>query len=366
MLVVIIAGVIAAGGVGYSIYSGIIYLGPNVPGFEITGGNATDAGIAVHFGVNLSSAPASTLSYEWFGNGQIGYSENFSTSFKTPGIYDVSLTISMSDDHTKRTQQIEETVHSDPMVTIAENKNVIDAGQNISLSSTITGGIGPFSYAWSFNTSLNISDPNVAFYFILPPPPPFAGGIQLAIMDSVGYTTFSNSLYPTINGIPYVYASSNTTFTDIGTPVTLTATAYSGTPPYAYSWTWEGNVISTSQSFSYAFSQSGNQTVDVKITDSVGIAATDSVSIDVSSDPMVSVSTYWQNALSGTNIGFSACVNNGAYPFTYQWYVDGNSVGGNHSIMDYTFSTAGSYTIKVVVMERAGQSCSSTMTERIK
>ncbi len=335
-----------------------------IPGFEITGTNITDAGMTVNFGVNLSSAPPSPLSYEWFAMGKVSYSETFSTTFDRIGNYTVTLTVSMSNSHTKVTKQVDERVNSDPSAYITENRSVIDVGQSISFFSSVRGGTAPYSYAWSFGSS----KANPVFQFnsqIAPPPPGYSGEVQLAVQDTAKFVVFSNSLYPEINYKPFVQTIVNSSWTDIGAPVSFSADPSGGTSPYSYSWTWDGQRISTSENFSYSFSKAGEQSVYLNLTDHVGLNASSLVNVEVESDPTVSLSTSQQNAPAGTTIYFTANVSGGVSPYSYEWFINGSLVSTSWSTLYYVFNGAANYAISVVYMDQAGQTATSEMTETI-
>ena len=111
LAIVAVVVITASGSVGYAVVSGAIYLGPKVPGFNITGIGTTDVGVSVQFGVSFDSAPASTPNYLWFANGQSGTGEYFTMSFVSPGVHNISLQVSMSNNHTKRIEYAIETVN---------------------------------------------------------------------------------------------------------------------------------------------------------------------------------------------------------------------------------------------------------------
>ena len=273
--VLIVVGIAVMGSVGYSIAAGIIYLGPSIPGFEITGGNATDAGMTVDFGVNLSSAPPSPLSYEWFANGKVGYNNTFSSTFNSIGNYTVSLTLSMSSGHTKITKQFKERVNSDPLVRITENRSTIDVGQSISLTSMVNGGTAPYSYSWDFGSHKPDLVLKVNYNYWIPPPG--FSGIQLEITDAAGYSVLSNSLYPGINSDPSINAYANTSKTTVGSPILFSACVSGGTSPYSYAWVLNGQTVSTLQDFVYSFSNAGTYVVEVIATDHVGESTSASI-----------------------------------------------------------------------------------------
>lgn len=356
--IVVIASIIlvAGGSAGYAVATGAIYLGPSVPDFNVTGNGTTDIGVPVFLTVKLDSSPSSTPYYLWYANGKTGTAQHFNVTFGKSGIYNISLKISMSNNHTERTKIFKEIVNSDPVVAISENKNVIDAGQNISFSSIVKGGTAPYSYCWTFPGSSS-PDPTMQLYSDF-------GGVSVVVVDAVGYAVTSNVLNPTVNSDPLVIAESNTSETDVGSPVSFSASSSYGTTPYSYSWTWDGKVISTSASFAYTFNQAGQQYVYCNLTDKVGMTSSDYVIITVEEDPTVSISTTQQNAPAGSFIGFEANINNGVYPFSFVWYVDEVNEGGSQFLY-YTFNNAGSYNIEVVATDNAGKSSTAYFTENI-
>ena len=360
-ILAILAGVVivASGTVGFAVASGVIYLGPSIPKVTITGNGTTDVGISKTFGISVNGTPAYPLYFYWSSGHKVGTGTKFSTSFASPGTYNVSLLVSMDNNHTKTIVTAREIVNPDPTVTINENRNLIDAGQSISFSSSVSGGTGPYSYSWTYSGSSS-ADPTMQLYSDI-------GGVYVTVTDAAGYTVNSNVLNPTINSDPFVTAASNTTYTDVGSPVSFSASPYYGTTPYSYSWTWNGNVISKSQSFSYSFDQSGQQYVYVTITDQVGMTSSDSILIEVEKSPTVSISASEQDVPAGTQVGFLANVNNGLGPFSYQWYINGSLVnsGDYGSALYYTFNGAANYVILVTVTDQVGEIATAQITETV-
>lgn len=356
----IIIAVLAVGVVGssvaYSIGSGIIYLGPSIPSFNVTGNGTTDVGIPIHLSISLDKAPASKLSYLWYANGKASYSSDFTTEYSSPGNYTISLKVSMSSNHTSVSREIKEIVNPQPTITISENKNTIDAGQEISFTSKVTGGTGPYQYSWPFPFSSTSANPTLKLYSDI-------GGITATVVDSVGGSGESNTLYPNISTDPFVIANSNTTYTDVNAPVTFSASPSYGVSPYSYQWSWDGSVISTSKSFSYSFSQSGSQTVNLQMKDSLGFAATSYTTVYVNNDPTVTLSGT-SNIQTGYEAMIVANTNHGSGTFNYQWYLNGVSVtsDASYNALFYTFNSSGSYSVNVIATDQAGVSASDTVT----
>lgn len=357
IVIAVLAVSVAGASVGYSIDSGIIYLGPSIPNFNVTGNGSTDVGVPVHLSISLDKAPASKLYYIWYANGRAGYNSGYTTEFNSPGIYNISLKVSMSNNHTSVSRSIREIVNPQPTITISENKNTIDAGQSISFSSRVSGGTGHYTYSWSFFPGSSEANPTVQLYSDL-------FGITATVTDSVGGSGQSNALYPTINSDPFVMANSNVSYTDVGSPVTFSATPSFGTSPYTYKWTWDGAVISTSQSFSYSFSQSGTQTVDVAMTDSSGYTTTGYTVVAVSNDPTLSLTISPTSPQTGYQVMIVGNTNYGTGYFTYQWYLNGVSVNSyaDFNALYYTFSNSGYNTVEAIATDQVGMSVTAQIS----
>lgn len=353
VLVVAVAGTAA---VGYSIESGTIYLGPKIPDFKVTGNGTTDVGIPVNLGIKLNSSPASKLYYVWYSNGVSGYDSQYTTSFNTPGVYNISLKVSMSNNHTHVTRIIREVVNPLPTISISENKNIIDYGQSISFTSRVSGGTGTYHYSWN-DFSSSSADPTESLYILLVP-------VTATVTDSVGGSATSNGLNPTINSDPLVTATSNVSYTDVGSKVTFSAEPSWGTSPYSYKWTWDGQVISTSQSFSYSFYQSGEQEVYCNMTDKMGVSSTDYVVVSVAKDPTMSLSISPSSPQTGYEVEILANENYGTDFPTYQWFLNGVSANSyaSYSALYYTFNTAGTYTVKAIATDSVGMSVTASIT----
>ncbi|KPV42571.1 hypothetical protein SE19_09195, partial [Acidiplasma aeolicum] len=115
----------------------------------------------------------------------------------------------------------------------------------------------PYNYTWSINgNNYYTKDVNVSFS---------ASGsytIELTVRDAADYSV-DTSMSETVNSDPVVSASSNVTSADVNYPIEFSSSPSGGTGPYSYSWALNGNVISTSQDFSYSFSTSGSYTLTV-------------------------------------------------------------------------------------------------------
>lgn len=79
------------------------------------------------------------------------------------------------------------------------------------------------------------------------------------------------------SGAPIVTISGPTSAT-VGEPVSFTATAFGGTPPYTFLWSFGA----TGQSVTYTFNVAGQQKIGVMVTDSCGRTASAIHTVEVS------------------------------------------------------------------------------------
>jgi hypothetical protein len=142
----------------------------------------------------------------------------------------------------------------------------------------------------------------------------------------------------------------------VGQSVQFTALVNGGSPPYTYQWYVNGNPVSGSTDI-YTFdpSSSGTYNVYVAVTDSTGTTKNSNTSsITVYSAISVSTSASASAITVGQSVQFTALVNGGSPPYTYQWYVNGNPVSGSTDIYTFNPSSSGTYNVYVAVTDSTG------------
>jgi gliding motility-associated-like protein len=219
---------------------------------------------------------------------------------------------------------------------ILNNAVVTDIGCNTgntgSITTTVTGGVSPYSYAWS-NGATTSSVSGLA-----------AGVYSLTVTDANG--CIKNYSY-TINAFPAVSFTTSATQATCGQPNgSVTVTVTSGTPPYTYQ--WSPNVSSGSSANNLA---AGNYTVTV--TDANGCSDTQTITVtEIATFTLTTQTT----PVGCTGTGATATVNviGGTGPFTYQW----SPSGGNNQTA--TNLNPGIYT--VTVTDGAGCTLTATVT----
>ena len=328
--------------------------------------NPSDEGQSVDFSTDVSGGSGSYTSYSYIlydgtstSDSQLasGSSSSFSYTFSSSGSYLLEYSVTDSNGYTISTS-LTQNVNSDPSVTISSSQNPTDSGRTVEFSSSVSGGSPGYSYSWTVDgITYTTPDINVSFSSS------GSYSVDLTVTDAAGYSV-SQSLTETVNSDPTVSASSNVSSADVNYPIEFSSTPSGGTGGYSYSWTLNGQQISTSQDFSYTFDSSGSYTLTVTITDSVGVQSSASVSVKINPNPTVSISSSQNPTDVGNSVTFSSSESGGTGTDTYVWYVNGVQES-TASSFSYSFSAAGTYYVNVTVTDSDGHTASYSLKETV-
>jgi len=158
-------------------------------------------------------------------------------------------------------------------VTISPVSASILVGQSVTFTSTVSGGIPPYSYQWYVNGT-DVEDATSQSWKFTPITPG-TYIIHLNVMDSAQQTAKSNTA--TVTVAPQLMASISPTTASIlvGQSVTFTSTVSGGYPPYSYQWYLNDNPVSGATSSTWVFTPtaSGIYYIYLKVTDDKGNTA---------------------------------------------------------------------------------------------
>lgn len=149
-----------------------------------------------------------------------------------------------------------------------------------------------------------------------------------------------------------------TTIPPRNSTATWRAKANGGTPPYNYYWYRDGTLVGTSE---YYTGSTGTQNfglraavVDQTMTERVAVMPVDvgGVLTGISGPEMVYLYTYDPLASKGT---WTAVVNGGTAPFTYQWYRDGYPTGLNSATHTEHIDERVDFSLRLMVRDATGK-----------
>lgn len=163
-------------------------------------------------------------------------------------------------------------------LSITANPSTGEAPLNVQFSSYVSGGIAPYSYAWSFGDGA--TDTSSA------PQHPYqnAGSYTatLVVSDSQGTQKSTTTMVTVIPALTATISADHATG-DVPLTVAFSATASGGTQPYSFSWTFGDDHTSTEQNPAHTFQVEGTYTVYLTVSDAAGGSLTKMLQITVKS-----------------------------------------------------------------------------------
>lgn len=229
----------------------------------------------------------------------------------------------------------------------------IDLGQSITLSATVTGGSGGFTYTWS---GLPSGCPVSGSSVVCQPSSQGSWSVNFTVTDSNGVSSTSKNVTLTVNADPLgSFTPSTSQVNESGQTNNFTASASLGTVPYHYQWMVNGTAVSgaTSKVFAFYPLHPATYQINVSITDAAGwVVWTSAVSESVSPGPQVTL-TESRNAIDvGMSLIFNGSLTGGVGPYSWVYYLNGSQVqSGTLHDWNYTSLGAGNYNVTLTITD---------------
>jgi len=158
-------------------------------------------------------------------------------------------------------------------VSISPTSKVIDLGQYVTFTSSVSGGTSPYSYQWYRNgiavggatsNSWAFTPTSTGYYLV-----------HLNVTDTLGEEAKSNVAEVTVNPELSVSIQPASSVITLGQSVDFTSMVSGGTLPYTYQWYVNETEVSGANSASWTFTptSTGYYLVSLKVTDGASAAA---------------------------------------------------------------------------------------------
>jgi hypothetical protein len=275
--------------------------------------------------VNTTGGTA-PLTYLW-SNG----SADKTASGLTAGTYTVTVTDSHGCTATASVTLTQPT----PMANVISN--IVNAncagGDNGSATATASGGVGPYTFAWSYGfTQSGVSTSNATGLA--------AGGYNVTVTDANGCTTVTAFEIADPTGVTLVVTTITNETCDESNNGTATVTASGGVAPYTFMWSG-GTVVTTSPNSTASALAAG--TYLVTATDANGCSAIQTIVITQPTNLVAQIIGHIDEGCPGRNDGAATVTATGGITnYTYNW-----SGGAAPTSATNTGLAAGTYTVTV-------------------
>src|SRR5215203_2917767 len=315
-------------------------------------------------------------------------------TFTEAGNYTVTLTVTDSEDQTA-TDTLEITVEEsseepatdeEPPATeslaaeITSNATSGNAPATFSFAADASGGTGPYTVNWNFGDDSEESDEQSVVHTFTE-----AGNytVTLTVTDSEDQTATdtlevaveesSTDEEPPATESLAAEITSNTTSGNAPATFTFDANASGGTGPYTVNWNFgDDSEESEEESVVHTFTEAGNYTVTLTVTDSEDQTATDTLEVAVEEsstdgEPPATESLAAEitsNTTSGNapaTISFAANASGGTGPYTVNWNFGDDSEESEEESVVHTFTEAGNYTVTLTATDSTGETATDTL-----
>ena len=266
------------------------------------------AGTATN-GIDFSGVPASIL----FAPGQSSVSFTLTALYDnlTEGLETISLVFPLVDPCGNVTPLILDLFIQDiPLLTVQINATTINCpGENVVLTTSISGGLGPFSYLW--NTGAQT--PTINFT------PSVSGSYSVEVSGTCSNQPSSDNIMVTVPVFQPLTISVNNDITEICPyiPVLLDITPTGGSGIYTFEWLENTTLISSLDTVTVSPSLSTSFVATV--SDNCGSVASETVIYTITSPPLIVTTSPAIEICPGDSAFISAIASGGNGSYYYVW-----------------------------------------------
>src|SRR5436309_2693887 len=308
-----------------------------------------------------ASGGTQSYSYSWsFGDGSTGTGSSAKHTYSSAGTLDVAFTVkdNGSPQQTKTSQQPISVSGAPPPLTasFAYSPSSTQAGQPVRFTASASGGTSAFTFSWSFGDGTTGTGSPVTHTYSS------AGSYTAALTvkdSSSPQQTATSQMTVAVTSPPPPISASFTlspSSPSAGQPVSITASASGGTPPYSYTWSYGDGSTGTGLQSTHAYIRDGTYQVTLTVADSTVSTGTWVAPVVVGTASLQDGFTYSPTSPQpGDNINFTPSARGGTPPYSYSWDF-GNGASASGASATYSYASAGSYTVTLTVIDSMNRS----------
>jgi peptidoglycan/xylan/chitin deacetylase (PgdA/CDA1 family) len=226
----------------------------------------------------------------------------------------------------------------------------LTVGNTQQFTSTITGGLAPYTYQWYYanNTAITGATASILSYKAN-----LTGtnNIYLNVTDNLSYKAKSNSATINVYSQPSVTINPASANITVGGTQQFNSNSAGGLVPYTYQWYYANNTAisgATTSSLTYKANFTGTYSIYLNVTDSLNFRVkSNNATLNVYSQPTVTINPASANIIIGSTQQFTSITNGGLVPYAYQWYYSNGTAiaGATTSTLNYKANFTGTYNI---------------------